>query len=369
MELTLALTHSCNLACTYCYAGAKGDRRISSEIIDRALDLAFAHPSPAVRVMPFGGEPLLEPALLEHIAVEAQARAKQHGKTVQLGLTCNGTLLTDERVALLERCNYRLTVSLDGDRAAHDSARRFPDGGSSFDLVVAGLERARDRLGHVKTVSVVHPGNVDRLAESFSFLSSLGVRQMAFTLDYDAEWTDDALDRYEAALARLAEAAMERYRRGEDFSLQPLHGKIVSRLKGGLCASDRCAFGCGELAVAPSGNLYPCDRLIGEDGPAQADVRIGDVFSGIDGDRVTALRGVKDAPQADCVGCAILDRCMWWCGCVNRARTGRVGEVDDVLCRTEQAKVRAADHLAATLFAEQDPTFIGRYYLAATAGR
>lgn len=369
MDLTLALTHRCNLACTYCYAGDKDERRTSPEVIERALNLAFAHPSPAVRVMPFGGEPLMEPELLEFIAEQTRARSKQHAKPVQLGLTCNGTLLTDERIALLKRCNYSLTVSLDGDRAAHDAGRRFPDGSSSFDRVVAGLERAQALLGHVKTVSVVHPGNVDRLAEGFGFLSVKGVRQLSFNLDYDADWSATDLDRFEAALDRLVDAAISRYRSGEDFSLQPLHGKIVSRLKGGLCASDRCAFGCGELAVAPSGKLYPCDRLIGADGPDQANVRIGDVFTGIDTDRVAALRQAKDAPQADCAECAILDRCMWWCGCVNRARTGQVGQVDDMLCRTEQAKVQAADRLASTLFAERDPTFIGRYYLAATAGR
>ena len=258
---------------------------------------------------------------------------------------------------------------MDGDKTAHDCARIFPDGKGSFERVRKGIERAVERLGAVKTVSVVHPKNVARLAESFDFLAGLGIHQLAFNPDYDAAWNADDRAAYAQAFQALTDRALAHYRAGHDFSLQPLHGKIITHLKGGYCDSDRCAFGCGELAVAPSGNLYPCDRLIGEDGPAQADVRIGHVDTGLDGERIRALREPKDTPSRDCAQCALVSRCMWWCGCFNRALTGRVDGVGDLLCEMEQIHVREADRLAASLYAEKNPAFLGRYYLAASAGR
>lgn len=39
MNLTLVLTHDCNLRCRYCYAGKKFGRAMSWDVAKRALDL------------------------------------------------------------------------------------------------------------------------------------------------------------------------------------------------------------------------------------------------------------------------------------------------------------------------------------------
>ncbi len=367
MILTLALSHGCNLRCSYCYAGEKFERRMDPAIMGKALDLAFSHPDPVVRVAPFGGEPLLQMDLLEVMADQAKQRARRSGKDLRFTMTTNGTLLTDTRLDLLERDGYSVTVSLDGDRESHDSARVYADGRGSFDDVMAGMRRAVARLGHVRTVSVVHPGNIERLEASFDHVASLGVRQMSFNPDFDSQWTEDRVDRLCTFLGALADRVIAHYRAGNDFTVQPFHAKIVSRLKNGFSCADRCDFGCSEVAVAPSGRLYPCDRLIGEDGAAQRDVVIGHVDGGVDAARVSALKTRKDTPRTDCAGCAIIDRCQWWCGCVNRALTGRVDGLSGALCSIEQAVVRQADRIASTLFAERNAPFMTRYYVAAAA--
>jgi uncharacterized protein len=362
MNLVLSLTHQCNLRCTYCYSGPKETRRMSPQVLERALDLGFDTADPLVYVLPFGGEPLLEPGLIEAMAVGAKARADRTGKRLRLGLTTNGTLLTEGRLDLLERHGFRVTVSLDGDRAAHDCARVLPDGRGSFDDALAGLRRARRRLGEVRVSAVVHPGNAARLGDSFDCFADEGVTWVSFSPDYSAPWDAAALADLAGGTERLADRVIARYRAGVDVAVQPLHGKVVSRLKEGYAPRDRCDFGCGEVAVAPSGNLYPCDRLIGADGPEQADVLIGHVDTGIDVARVAALRSVKDTAEPECQRCAIVDRCQWWCGCQNRAMTGRIDTPGDLLCHFEQAAVQAADRVAATLFAEDNAPFVRRYY-------
>jgi uncharacterized protein len=256
-------------------------------------------------------------------------------------------------------------VSLDGVEAAHDGARRDAGGRGTHGKVVAGLRRALERLGRARTISVVHPGNLEHLPDSFDFIRSLGVRQIAFNVDYAASWDERAVDRLGEAYEALADRAIAAYRSGEDFHVRPLHTKVISRLKWGFTEGDKCDFGCKELAVAPSGRIYPCDRLIGEDGEGEAAVVIGHVDRGVDWPRLFALKRPKDTVKVDCRGCALLDRCMWWCGCVNRAVTGRVDEVGPALCRIEQHTIRAADRMAPTLFEERNPSFLSRYYLAA----
>ncbi len=373
MKLALALDHDCNLECSYCYGGAKSRRPMDLDVMARALDLAFAHPSDVVRVSPFGGEPLLAPGLVSALAIETGRRAASTGKTARLTITTNGTLLSGRRLDILAENGFEVTVSLDGDEEAHDCARAFPDGTGSWAAVVRGIEAAAARLGparRIKTSSVVHPGNVDRLGESFDMVSSLGVTRSSFAMDFGAAWDPASLDRLDMAVEEMASRVARRYRAGHDFVVSPIHDKIVSGLKGGFGPGDTCDFGCSELAVAPSGRIYPCDRLIGEDGPAQAGVCIGHVATGVDRALALAARGGKDIPRPDCGGCASLGRCMWWCGCANRALTGRVDGPSDVLCRMEQAWVRAADKVASALYADRVPSFMARYYeAAAAAGR
>jgi radical SAM protein with 4Fe4S-binding SPASM domain len=118
-----------------------------------------------------------------------------------------------------------------------------------------------------------------------------------------------------------------------------------------------------ELAVSPTGMLYPCERLVGTDDDPK--VQIGDIVNGVDPKRRDALRDAKNIPPDECKGCALQDRCMFWCGCVNYATTGRVNGVSGTLCWMEQLFIRNADRVARTLYEEQNPVFLERYYLSA----
>ncbi|MBM4398573.1 MAG: radical SAM protein, partial [Deltaproteobacteria bacterium] len=59
MNLTLSLTHACNLACTYCYGGAKRHAVMSWDVVRRAVDIGAAAARGTLTVGFFGGEPLL----------------------------------------------------------------------------------------------------------------------------------------------------------------------------------------------------------------------------------------------------------------------------------------------------------------------
>lgn len=368
MKMELALTHRCNLRCAYCYAGAKSDRTMSLETARKALDLAFDHPHEHVRIAPFGGEPLLEAALVDAVATEAKERSRRTGKKVRFTMTTNGTLLTTENLEMLGRHGFRIVVSLDGDRLAHDAARVFADGSSSWEATVAGLERAREHLGTRRTLSVVHPGNVRRLSESFDSLVSLGVNQLSLSIDYSAPWSDEDLVALREGFETITDRVIALYRRGEGVVVRPLHGKIRRRIRGDLVPTTRCRFGLGEFAVAPSGRLYPCERLIGADGPPEQELSVGHVDQGIDVPCVHALRGCKNRSREQCASCSVQDQCMWWCGCVNHALTGQIDGVSGTLCETEQIAIAAADRLASTLVSERNASFLGTYYLGRAPG-
>ena len=97
-----------------------------------------------------------------------------------------------------------------------------------------------------------------------------------------------------------------------------------------------CGFGAGEIAVAPSGNLYPCERLIGEDAPGQLLRLPGHVLEGDDFCFPPAASRAEEA----CLRCAVRSHCNTTCRCSNYVRTGDVRRPDALLCLLEKACLR-----------------------------
>ena len=363
MDVTLFLNHACNMACTYCYNGHKFHRPMSEEIMQRAVEMAFLGKD--ARISFFGGEPLLEWEMMKQAITHARdlEKNKYEDKVpVRFSMTTNGTLVSKDVLEILRKERFHLVFSLDGNRESHERTRSYANGASTYDLIVENLERAVKAIPSVETITVIDPQNVELIPESFESIMSLGVKNLNFSLNYEAEWTDEQLVTLEHSLDRLVKIYIAKYREGIDFALDLFDSKVITHLKGGYACRDRCKFGKEELCVAPSGMLYPCERLVGED--TLQDVTIGDIWNGPDLQKVVKMGKQKDEPDAECVDCKLRHRCMFWCGCVNYATTGNVGETSGILCKLEQMAIAASDRAAGTLFKEENPMFIGKFYCA-----
>lgn len=289
MHLTLVLTHGCNLACTYCYAGRKFDRAMPRPVAWKALARAFAAPGrEPITVSFFGGEPML--AFDEMVAAARLARrmARRQGREIRFTITTNGTLLSERHLDFLYEYGFYVTVSLDGT-AAQDRYRPFVSGRASSPVVWRNVARAAQVLDRFSVLAVLNPDTVTAVAETVERLHDLRVARVHVSPNLDCDWTPAALDAARAMYDRLARLYLERREAAWPLYVHPM----VEMLRSGsaTCGQDRggCGFGDGEWAVAPSGNLYPCARLVAED--TRADLRLGTVDSGPLGERV---RCVKD---------------------------------------------------------------------------
>ncbi|MBI5498026.1 MAG: radical SAM protein [Deltaproteobacteria bacterium] len=365
MRVTLFLDHACNLRCTYCYNGEKFSRRMSSDVMRRAINLVLAQPAhPALRtqVSFFGGEPLLAMDLVDEAVTYARARAAAVGRRVVFHLVTNGTLMGPETVERLVTAQVQVAVSLDGCAAAHNATRRYANGRPSHADVAAHVRGLAQRVapGGFKVMSVVDPANVGHLGSVLDAALELGCLDVGINVNHAAAWDDDARAAYARGLRELGDRYVAACRRGIRFKLALLDSKIITHLRGGFSPEERCDFGCEELAVAPSGRLYPCDRLVGMDD--RDELVIGDVWRGVDVARRDALVEEKNAEPEDCRACALAPRCAHWCGCVNHAMTGRVGEVSGLFCWFEQCAIDEADRCAAVLHAERNAVFLEKFY-------
>lgn len=150
------------------------------------------------------------------------------------------------------------------------------------------------------------------------------------------------------------------YRCGTAVSVDAFDEKIRTWVDGGYAVHQFCPFGEGKVAVDAGGEIYPCDR-IASDG-SNREMVIGHIDTGVSLDKVVGLRQSAGQQKRDCHSCKINGRCRHWCGCVNYEATGAVGSVSDLFCFTERLKVRLADRVAETLFAERNLPFLSRFY-------
>ena len=115
-----------------------------------------------------GGEPLLQPKLISDIVdywdYKCIMENLEWGKLSRFSLCTNGTEYKNEECQkLISKLGYRLsfTVSIDGNKELHDSARIFPNGRGSYDLAVGAAQdfekRFNQDLGSKMTIA---PSNI-----------------------------------------------------------------------------------------------------------------------------------------------------------------------------------------------------------------
>ena len=361
MDLTLSLTHDCNLACSYCYAGPKSANSMTLATAKNAIDFAFSFPAEKCQLGFFGGEPLLEWDLLQKSTAYAVSVAESHNTECKKTVTTNATLVTEDKMAWLKENDFWPALSIDGNRAMHDITRPLKSGGSSFDAAMRGLDIALSFFPDMEVIVVPDPSNIMHLFESVQFLAEeKKVLRIAINPNFYTEWPQQTLDQWRDAFKSIGEFYVGRYRERRALAINFIDGKIITRLKDGFEACDHCNFGEREIAVAPSGNIYPCERLVSDD--TNDEMCIGNVADGFhDGKRGQILKK-RGNVNDECISCAIRSRCMNWCCCINYAMTGAIDSTDGILCFHERLAVEVADEVAQVLYAESNPTFLSRFY-------
>ncbi len=353
MNLTLHLTADCNLACRYCYE-THSRAHMPEETALRAVDLAFSYGHDTNGFSLFGGEPLLERALIERICDYAVQRADAEGKQVRFKMTTNGTLL-DESFLRFANAHF-LEIALSHDGLLQDDQRRTRGNQPTralLDPVVDLLLRDQPNAVAMQTVM---PETVSRMAESVEWLYARGFSRINTAIDYrkDAGWDDDSLAVLKEQYERIALLMEAHFDKPRPLLYLNFLSKISAYLNNRPCML--CKLGIRQPSVAPDGAIYPCNQFLNL--PAY---RMGDVWTGIDRAKQTEIFRQSMVPEPDCVGCAIEDRCRHHCACLNFSLTGRMHEVAPIQCEHERILIPIADALAARLYQKKSARFLLQY--------
>jgi uncharacterized protein len=318
-SISLNVSSSCNLACTYCYAdrGAfHGAQSVTMEfaVARAAIDRLFASAeiTRPVTVGFLGGEPFVNRALIHDAVGYAARTGKARGLDVRFSVTTNATLLRPEDLALLREHPFAVTVSLDGGAAVHDAQRPTLAGKPSFDAVRTriGALLADPGLARIAARATVTRDNLD-LEDAFASIRALGFREVGFA-PLRASPSGNALASadwpgYLDALLRLARSEIRAALNGRDVALSNL-AIALKQLHRGASAPYPCGAGGGYFSVSAEGRWYACHRAIGA-----VDYELGDNFGLNRAKRRSFLEERHVDAQADCRVCWARYLCSGGC--------------------------------------------------------
>lgn len=357
MKITLSLTHRCNLACRYCYAGNSCKPDMQLAIAKQCIDTTLARLpiGSSLDLGLFGGEPLLRLDLIRDIVAYTYRRTHETLTTVRIGITTNGTMVSPEALDYFADQGINLCFSIDGPQKVHDRNRCHHNGSGSFVEVVRNLELAIKRLGVVEVNAVVGPDTLADVPHTLDFFINLGVPVIHLNPNIRATWPSETCEHFDDIYRQAAEQYIACYRHGTEIALNLIDSKAILFVKGGYSLDDKCSMGDGEWGIAPSGNIYACERFIGEDDDPT--FRLGSILTGLNQERLCALRLKRGNRREECSNCSYKRFCMSWCGCTNWFMSGESNMPALVLCSMEKAGIEAARYAFESLVRDDNNLF------------
>lgn len=273
--MCLNVSHNCNLACNYCFAagGTYNDarRNMPFDVAKQAIDFLVAHSATRrnLEVDFFGGEPTLNLDVVKRTVGYARSLEAINNKKFRFTITTNAYSLTEQDVEFFNKEMYNVVISIDGRKEIHDRVRKNRGGEGSFDRVIKNaLMFRRLRKGQYYVRGTFTAANLD-FSKDVLYLNDLGFDQLSIEPVVLPEGDPMAIKQsdYEFVKGEYEKLAGEYIkRRKTDKWFNFFH--FMLDLDSAPCESKRlkgCGAGCEYLAVAPSGDIYPCHQFDGKE--------------------------------------------------------------------------------------------------------
>lgn len=341
--LVLQVTQRCNLICGYCpYACTDNDSRnhknvdMSLDVAIRAVDDYLVH-SRDIKTLNFGfygGEPLLNFELICSVVEYIESKVKN--KNIVFSMTTNGTLLTKNIVEYLVKKDFRLTLSLDGDKSLHDKHRKFPNQKGSYSVVYSAMKYIYEKYSEFWIKNVSFNAVVNSYMDfnrSLSFFNSekMYVESSGIRINFSeggklgVEISDEKIinkftnvNRYNNKRYYL-ELMLFYYQRRKhcpDYISDDID--ILKKIdlnqhndynscKTVVHPQGQCISGATKLMVDVYGNYWPCEKI----NETCEFCKIGDVYLGVDKSQVVKQMNVSMLTKDECLRCWAINHCSF----------------------------------------------------------
>lgn len=348
-SLCLNVAHDCNLRCSYCFA-SEGDFGCGRELMPletakKSVDFLIEHSGKIKNLEMdfFGGEPLMNWNVVKETVKYARSLEKKYNKNFRFTLTTNGILLDDEKIDFINEEIYDVVLSLDGRKEINDKYRITKTKKGSYDIVLPKFQKLISRRGN-KSYYVRGTYTKDNLdfTKDVMHLYNLGFKNISmepvlcdknFASSVNKEDISKVLAEYE----NLCRELIKMKKSGKEinffnFNIDLDKGPcVLKRLKGCGCGND-------YVAITPSGDIFSCHQLVGEN-----EFKMGNVNSGTFDDNIKKkFLNTSIYHKEKCQNCWVKFYCSGGCAAKNYQHCGNIMIPFNVNCEMQKKKIECA---------------------------
>ncbi len=271
---------ACNMRCRYCFYEDEMASRTESkpvfmtldtaeQLIRQALEEAKNQPGSFRQPVTFsfqGGEPTLAGLDFFRGFADLVQKYNQNQIPVQYAIQTNGLVLDEEWADFFVKNHFLVGVSIDGDKALHESLRPDASGKSTWNRVTKNLSMMQKKGVDINILCVVTRQCAKHPAKVYRSLQKLGNGYLQFIPCLDPLESPRGsmpysltTELYGGFLCSLFDEWYRDYQAGRYTSIRLFDDYIhlAMGLPSGTCATSG---NCGAyFVVEGDGSLYPCD--------------------------------------------------------------------------------------------------------------
>jgi len=365
-EFTIYLTLKCNFMCHYCYEKYNNfydENKVtdmSIEMLDSVLNYIInnTNDNEVVMIGFLGGEPLLKSELI----VYTVKFLDQHGgnRNFKYKITTNGSIITDSLIDIFTEKKFNISISLDGDEKCNNRNRISCNGINYYPFIINKAQSLLKQNCNVTIRMTVAINNIPHMYENFLFFYNMGFKKIFLFFDSTAAFNNIDYTNIQNEMEKFSKFYLEST--DDELIVNLLNYThqflIFDTPKGfGICNGGKTNF-----KIMPSGNIYPCSAVIGDEYFIIGNVRYGrsKKISDIILNRNMILSTPKNRCNID--NCSICGFCnAIKCGYINYTETGYMNYCSNIRC-TQQKILYEINHKIVETMLQNNDSRLTKYF-------
>ncbi|MCP4365958.1 MAG: radical SAM protein [Planctomycetes bacterium] len=328
--IDLFLTYNCNCKCPYCFVQDRGsDITMDSYTLDKAIDWIVKHAGRNIELLFIGGEPTLEPNLIERAVQRCRNWEKRFPVQFTFTMTTNSLNIDEDLAAKLAEWGIYYLLSIDGYGERHNKSRpaRFTD--NPFDIIQARFPMLKKYQKDITARLTVLPSFTKGLCDDLTKLQQMGFDAFMISPATGVHWTEENYQQFVEEMVQFASGRLVKNGHAVP-KISPLDDPVQGNGTWG------CAAGRERLSIDPRGKIFACARMTRLD--EEAGLLFGDIFNGIDLDgNINKFQDATYESRLECIDCSLREQCIGGCPAVNWDANQSLVKPDRGQCRMMHA--------------------------------
>lgn len=321
-SVTLSLTSTCNISCTYCqnytYFNTLGRKvvmpeKVLSRIISSYLSFAMLNQQQRIQFVFSGGEPLSVGLEYFNKVIQIQNKfLKNNEIQVINSIQTNGTLLDQNWISYIKDNNFHICISLDGPKFIHDKQRVDFTGKGTLYRVIEGIQLLQANDVPFNFLVVITKNSINHEEEIYRFLYTLKPTGIGF-LPCMNRGPVISPKEYAEFMIRMFDLWFE----DGNYQIPIREFKYLLLTMLGMKNEPRLCDYCGDcprtINICPDGTINVCDFYMGAKEGILGNILDLDFVELVHSHKFQEFKRLTKNVPKSCRGCEYFEYCRGGC--------------------------------------------------------